>query len=339
MPIRRNSYFNDPAFAQASENLSSMFAPPSGSEAAGWAAANAKNAEAKRLADFYALSQDETVDRNRLDRAGIGSGSYAPASSYYALDQTQATSRSNNAADNTRALEDRRLQEEGSLQRKYAEPITVAKDANVYLPGETAAATGLPSVLSGMYGASPGERLTLPDGRVIDGQAKPLSQDEFMAQQQQELRAKGQLTDEDILNAVRGKETPVQAVGADGRPVYMNPGAAVTSNAEPYIKDTTVQTDNYRDPTGKVGTAFYDEREKVWKDTQNKQPLPDGSITSSKVPTDAVGSGFGKPTEASDTDPQRLSRRFVAPKCVILDVLVSLSITKSATDVGFGQGS
>jgi len=92
MAIRSSAFFNDPAMAQAASNLAQIFAPPSGADAAGWATANAKNAEAKRLADLYNEARTaEGFDQTRFDRQNIAVGNYAPSQSYHAVDLGDAT--------------------------------------------------------------------------------------------------------------------------------------------------------------------------------------------------------------------------------------------------------
>jgi hypothetical protein len=296
MPIRQNGYFNDPAFAQAASNLAQMFAPPSGSDAAGWAAANAKNAEAQRLADFYTLSKDPNADRSALDRAGIGSGSYTPSQSYYSVDQgtaaqrygydTQArTSRANNADDNVRALEDRRLQEEGLNGRNSADngnAITlkmldpVPDGATRFNPPKIADMYSVPQTQIGVVSPAQGERAFLPDGRVLEGPAKPLTETEWKAQQNQIALDKGLLSSQDIADVVTGTQTPVQVVGPDGAPIYSTPGAAARNGAQAYVNKGAQAK-----PTN--GTALLSDGTQVpavqgddgvWRHAQSGQPLP-----------------------------------------------------------------
>lgn len=107
--IRRNTYKPDPYLAKAAENIAGLFAPPSGTDAAGWANANAKRAEAARIAELYAGAAGDT------DRQAVMAGLYNPTQSYYAQNQnnattirgqdvTASTSMLNNRADNERAL-------------------------------------------------------------------------------------------------------------------------------------------------------------------------------------------------------------------------------------------
>lgn len=126
MATKSSPYFNNPQFAQAASNLSQLFEPPSGADAAGWASANAKKAEASRIQQLFEYRNDPNFDQQNFDRGNIAVGNYAPTSSFYAQDQndatkrrgddiTAATSRANNADDNTRALETNRLSELGNL--------------------------------------------------------------------------------------------------------------------------------------------------------------------------------------------------------------------------------
>lgn len=282
--IRTSPFFNDPAFAQAAANLSDLFAPPSGADAAGWAAANAKNAEAKRLADFYGMSQDPNVNRETFDRTGIGAGAYNPTQSYYSVDQgnatarrgqdvTATTSRVNNAADNQRAI----------VTSRYGNPLNQGQ-VLPEMPGSVAGLFGLPAI------------------PAAAGAPKPLSQDEVAAQRQQDLYSKGALTDQDYQDFFLGKETPVQAIGPDGKtPAYMSPGAAVRTGAQPVVKDGEPQVRNYVTPDGKGGSAIFDPTIDDWRDTSSKQQLPPGSRTyTGQLTGDASGTGFGKPTESSD---------------------------------------
>jgi hypothetical protein len=139
MPISSSRYFNSPELASAASNLAGLFEPPSGSDAAGWAAANAKNAEAKRLAALYDYRNAPDFDQEQFDRMGEAAGAWTPNQGYgmtrrsqdigaqtqrYGYDTTAATLRANNAADNTRALETNRLSELGNLFGPIAQDAT-----------------------------------------------------------------------------------------------------------------------------------------------------------------------------------------------------------------------
>ena len=164
MPVRSNGYFNNPAFAQAASNLASLFEPPSGADAAGWATADAKRAEAGRLASQFDYINDPNFNQQTFDRMGVATGTWSPNQSYQALelgdattrrgqDVTAATSRANNAADNARAMELGQLSElqkfYGALNEGQVRPELPADIAGRFgvdraLPAER----GLPKVLT-----------------------------------------------------------------------------------------------------------------------------------------------------------------------------------------------
>jgi hypothetical protein len=295
MSIRGNRYFNDPGIAQAAGNLASLFAPPSGADAAGWAAASAKKAEAARLADLFSYVNDPNFDQSKFDRMGVAAGTFAPTQSYYAVDQSNATSRSNNAADNTRALQDRSMQEAGSLQRLYVTDAT--SRANNAADNQRSALTSLYQPLNPgqVAPAVPAELMDAVGLPAIDqraGVAKPLSETEWDASQKARLAQEGRLTDEMILDTIVGDQSPVQIVGENGRPQYASPGAAVRTGAEPVInKGAEAKPQN--------GVALLEDGRRVpaiqrgdgkWRNSQNDEelsgnfqifdmPKPQGSAT------------------------------------------------------------
>lgn len=232
MGIKSSGYFNSPAFAQAASNLSSLFEPPSGADAAGWAAANAKKAEAQRLQDFFDYQKSPDFDQQTFDRMGVGAGAYAPTSSYYSVDQgnattmrgqdvTAATSRANNSDDNARAIETNRLGELG----KFYQPLN-----------EGQVRPELPAGIAGQFGVN----RALP---AAQGRDKPLSETELkaailgrMAPELQEAAAFGStpidpiVTPEGPRNALRtdavGQE-PAYAPKGNGTTMTMADGTVV----------------------------------------------------------------------------------------------------------------
>lgn len=239
MPIRSNSYYNDPAFAQAASNIASLFAPPSGADAAGWATANAKTAEAKRLAELYAYANDPAFNQSTFDRRNIAVGNYNPTQSYYAQDQNTATSR---RGQDIGAATARRGQDVSAATSRANNADTVRGSliGRLYGPlNEGQTRPELPGDIAGMYGLS-----AVP---AISGTPKPLSNDQWLASQNDRLLNSGQITDDMLVDALVGKQTPVQAVGADNKGVFMSPGAAVRAGAQPYDKPaaTNLEGDNY----------------------------------------------------------------------------------------------
>ncbi len=126
MAVRANGFFNSPQFAQAASNLAGLFEPPSGSDASGWALANAKNAEAARQAEVYAQAKSGAT-WDMLDRLGFGAGMQTGGQTLEAVDRNNAS----------------------ALQLQYAKPVIVGQDQRAYLPAQAAAASGLPGVLAG----------------------------------------------------------------------------------------------------------------------------------------------------------------------------------------------
>ena len=91
MTIRANRY-NDPSIGQAFESLAQLFAPVSGSDLAGYAAADlnrqkaAQEAQRLGLVDLFASGQGG-------DNAGIAAGLYTPAQSWGAVQLGDQTTR------------------------------------------------------------------------------------------------------------------------------------------------------------------------------------------------------------------------------------------------------
>ncbi|MEW9838001.1 hypothetical protein [Mesorhizobium marinum] len=154
---------------------------------------------------------------------GIGAGAFTPNQSFYRVDQDNATSRANNAADNARALEVGRV---GVLTELF-KPVS-----------EDAVRPEVPEDIAGRLGVD----RALP---AVQGNRSPLSETEWGASQRERLRQDGQLGDNDILDLIFSEKTPVQAVGENGRPQFMSPGAAVRTGAQPYDKPSDTRFDNY----------------------------------------------------------------------------------------------
>ena len=264
--IKSSPYFNSPAFAQAAQNLSSLFEPPSGADAAGWATANAKKAEAARLADLFSYSQAPDFDPNQLDRRAAAAGVYTPTQGFgardmddatkrYGYDTQASTSRTNNAADNARALEVGKL---GGLADFY-DPLSEGQ-VRPAIPADIASQFGAPRAL-------PAEQ----------GRDKPLTETEWNAAQRERLRLDGQLADTDIMDLIRGERTPVQAVGENGQATFMSPGAAVRTGAQPYEKPSDTKFDNYlavgEDGQEKRFLGYVGDDGRIY-DADTRQPVP-----------------------------------------------------------------
>ncbi|MFK3857829.1 hypothetical protein [Agrobacterium pusense] len=219
-----NKYFNDPALGQAFSNIAQMFAPPSGSDLAGYAAAGAKKAEAARLADLFNYAQSaDGFDQSTFDRMGQAVGQWNPSNGYYGVNVGAATSRANNADDNARALRVAGMDNERALatnrldnQRQAITSLYGALDPGQVapaLPDDIASIIGLPAI---------GER---------QGIDKPLTDDQVKG------AIIGSLPQADQREIAMSGVNVEQIVGANGQPVIASRQAAV--GQQPYIKPNT----------------------------------------------------------------------------------------------------
>jgi len=314
MAIGSSGYFNNPQFAQAASNLASLFAPPSGSDAAGWAAANAKKEEASRLAQLFTMAQQEQFNKEQFDRMGAAAGQWTPNQSYYAVDQgnavtmrgqdvSAATSRANNAADNQRSM----------LGALY-QPLNPGQ-IRPELPGSLASQYGMPSV-------------TVPQ---TAGAPKPLTESEFNA------AVLGTLPESEQRAAALGS-TPVQTIVTPEGPRISFQSDAV--GKEPFInKGAEPKPDitNYRTPDGAVGTAVYDAARGGLVDTQSGAPLPQGTQTFKAQAQGAVGDVLGKAT-SNQVDGQLLDIAVAKNTAVKLRDLIAKSPSSQGA-VGWLRGT
>lgn len=279
MPIRKNSYFNDPGLAQIGANLADLFAAPSGADAAGWAAARAKDMEAERDADRYRGIIDPNATPDQVDRflrtmpGGVKNTYYSDdqsnATQRYGFDRAYQSSTENNAADNVRALEDRRMQEAGELQRFYATPVKAAAGETVFIPNQTQDATGFAPILHGS------QSLDELQAAVFRGLTPGQQQAKVM------------------------HDVPIeQIVGPTGTPQFVTRNDAI--GQQPYTAPATSGLVNYQTQDGKSGTAIYDPSV-GYKDTQTGIPLPQGVRTfTAQLSGGAKETGLAKTTEAED---------------------------------------
>lgn len=219
MTIKSNRVYQDPYVAQIASNLSNLFAPPmgmeSGSDAAGYATADAKRAEMNRLGRYFDMSLDPTVDLETLSRVGTGAGVLNFTNNKYGVDQG-----------NINALEQRRMMEQGLMDRQMAAPVILDQGQRAFLPSQTVEATDLM--------------------QILEGAPKPLSETEWKAGQNQRLLDNGRLTDTDLLDAITGNNTPVRAIDPrTNQPAFMTPGAATRVGAQPYEPASAERVDNY----------------------------------------------------------------------------------------------
>lgn len=169
MPIRLSSYYNDPSIGQGASNIAALFAPPSGTDLLNGAKIQDQQLRTSTLGDLIRRAADPNVDQGTLDRQAALIGSYAPSQSMTAVRLNNDTTRSTNAADNARAIQVAKLQEQGSLARHFASPVILGDGQTAYLPDQTQAATGLGPTLTGGVRLNSGQSFTRPDGSTLSG--------------------------------------------------------------------------------------------------------------------------------------------------------------------------
>lgn len=287
--------YNDPRIAAAVGNLAKTFAPPSGADAYGWAKAAAERAESQRLADLWASAQDPGANQQQFDRMGQAAGRWSPSAGYYGVDSTAETSRMNNAADNARALTQTRMQQDGELQRTFLTPV--GQGATRFIPPQLAERFGVPGMQIGAVSANPGEQVTLPDGRVVAGAPKPLTESEVsggilagMDPRLQQAKVLGNVNTTDTL-------------GADGKPRVELSSEAALRGARPVDKRAAdaAAVKNYTSPDGsKRGTAAPGPDGKL-RDTQTGEVIPEGSTFFSAQAQGAPSEFGAKTTEREGT--------------------------------------
>lgn len=287
MAIRASGFYNNPAFAQAASNLLQFFQPVSGSDAAGYATAEAKRAEAERLKTVMDVAVNEGTSRETLDRHLLGAGMISPTQSFYSVDQDNAakrygydtaasTSRANNAADNARALDQTRLTTLGS----FFDPLS---------QGQVRPA--VPSDIAGMYGVD----RALP---AEAGAPKPLTESEFNAlilgglpADEQRAAALGTTPVENIVTP-EGPRTVFRA-DAVGQQPYFAPG----SEAKP-TNGMALLADGTRIPAVQIDGKWYS--------AQDQKLLPtDVQIFDMPKPT-GTADELGMGTKTNLTQAQQL---------------------------------
>lgn len=283
MAIRQ---WNDPALGAGFENLAAAFAPPSGSDMAGYATAGAKKAEADRLAWLFQNSSDPTASA-RSALTGVQGYGQTPAG-FAAADATQRYGYDTSAASAANVAD---INNAGALARQYAEPVLVNENQTAVLPNQTQAATGLPAMFGGVVSAAPGETVQVP------GQAAPMhgapTMDTFKA------AIMGGLP-EPIQQAVASGMTGIeQIIMGDGS--VQNQTALGAVGQTPYQKPEGVDVKNYITPDGRTGSAIVEPTGAI-KDASTGEPLPQGTrLATTIVQGDAAGANMiPKPTETSD---------------------------------------
>lgn len=297
MAIVPNRAYHDPALGQAFENLASAFAPPSASDLNQYAAANARRAEAERLADLYAMAGADNFDQTTFDRLAIAAGRYNPTQGYYAQDQNTATARRGQDLSHSATLRGQDITAETSRFNNEADnrrALTQAIINNAMSP--VAPGYIRPGINPADYG------ITGPTIGDFQGAPKPLTTDQFFAGVYEDMRNRGALPDEVMLDRIMDDRAPVVVQGPEG-PQYMHSGRAGRIGATPFTAPAKVdQIKNYQTPDGVTGSAFFDPNVNQWVDAATHQPLPQGTTTfSSSLQGGAADIGLG-PTNTNETE-------------------------------------
>lgn len=178
-----NRVYNDPALGAAFSNLAQMFAPPSGADLSGYAAAAAAKEKAARLSELFNYAKDPNFDQARFDRMNVAGGNYAPSQSYYSVDLGDATTRRGQdvVAATSRANNANTVQ--GSVLGQLYGPLNPGQ-VRPAVPADVASLVGMPAITEAA------------------GTPKPLSETEWKAAQGQRLLDEGKLSDDGLMSTI-----------------------------------------------------------------------------------------------------------------------------------------
>jgi hypothetical protein len=212
MPTRKNPY-RDPAIAQSFNNIAAMFAPPSGSDAQGFAVANAQRAEAERKAQIYA--NPDSAQAAEL-AARLGYANYGQTQPGFA--QTDLTNRRAQDVDASTRLRSTQMNNDTVLATNKLDNATKSITSLFGARDPYQVQPAVPAEVAGLVG--------LPAVPEMRGAPKPMSETEVKGAERQDLRNRGVLTDDNLKDTIMGQQAPVTVQSADGRTVYTTPGNA-----------------------------------------------------------------------------------------------------------------
>lgn len=261
MAMRTNPLFNDPTIGAAFANLAAAFAPPSGSDVAGYANAAYTRTKSQALSEALNRLRDPALSADQRDLAGAIGQLWNPNQGFAARDMADVTSRrgqdldlqaktyatdvnartlaESNAADNRRALATNEADNKRLVDVAMLGPV--AAGATRFVPPQLQARYGVPAQQVGTLSANEGETVIAPDGRTVSGQPKLPTEEQVRGAILRDLRGNGELTDRNLADVIMGKETPVAAIDpATGAARFMSPGEAVRTGAKP-AADVTKQ--------------------------------------------------------------------------------------------------
>lgn len=295
--VRTNSYYHDPALAKAFDNLAGMFAPPGGTDLAGYATANAKRQEAEQRKWLFenAMTPEAAARAAATGVANYGNTlqgfQQTDATTRRGQDVTAQTSVGNNQRDNNRAMAQTRY---GALSEGQSLPAMPQSVADQYkLPAAEDPQAGIVKLNQNQIAAN------VPGVGTLQGNMRPTTMDEWMAMQLERQRTGGTITDQQIADMAFGKQggAPVQAIGPDGKPAYMTPGAAVRQGAAPYdaASGKKVEGTAIHPATGKAAQVFRDPNSTNYTFADGT-PMPTGQVWE-KASVAGTPADLGKSTE------------------------------------------
>jgi len=261
--MAQNGYYNNPAFAQAAANLSSLFAPPSGSDAAGWAMARERQMKADQLKWLFDNYQDPSASARSALTGVQGYGSTpsgfaaTDATNRFKITTDDATNRYKVEQDNARAMAQTQAEQAGQTTRTLLDPV--GQGQTRFVPPGVAGVYNIPQTQVGAISVNPGERIVTPDGRTIEGAPKLPTEDQMKG------IAFGRLSPEE-QRAVTIGNTPVENIQTPSGPRIA--WRADTPGQQPYLKPDGSQATEVakliaeRDalPQGDPNRAAYDAR-------------------------------------------------------------------------------
>lgn len=283
--VGTTSGYNDPSMAQAASNLGKLFSGiPDAGDAYKAEEAKATREKAARLAELFNYAKSSGYNRETADRLGIAAGSYNPNQSFYAVDQSNATSRANNAADNTRALQTNAADSARAIETN-ANTVKGSTIASLFAPlNPGQVRPEVPVGVAGLVG--------LPAIAPAVGSPKPESETEVKA------RILAGLPANDQRNAALGSVGVTAVETPEGARYVATPDAA---GQTPLPPDMSSRVQNYGAPGGKQGTAVPDRTGRL-RDTQTGEELPAGSRVFSAQASGTPAQLGGKTTEAENRD-------------------------------------
>lgn len=240
--------------------------------------AQEQNTETKRRGDDLQLQGTQYSANASAGAARYGHDQSRIANMYH-TDVGATTSRANNTADNSRAIQVKAMDPLNDGQTQFLPPA-IAKDL------------GVPETRRGNITLNPGQTNIAPDGVVREGAPKPLDESQMKAQIMGTMPPEQQ-------RAIAMGNTPIENVGGvpKTRPQVLEDGVA------PIDRTHAAQLGNYRTPDGRSGNFVYDPASGQPVDAQTRLPLPQGAQLQS--PTGVQNDKGMGPTTANTTEANR----------------------------------